>query len=125
MLRRLCLLLLALACAPFLAAPAQASQLIDRNATGVSLKADAYGHAVVSYAVGERVRHVIAWGALNAKPVPAQLGVPQERFKLDYSGGWGFKRDAGWWQRIPDTCSPYDGVPLAYLVTACKAGDGT
>src|SRR3954451_13942252 len=107
------------------AAPAHASQLIDRNATEVSLKADDSGHAVVSYTVDGRQRHVIAWGALNAKPVPGQLGVPQERFKLDYSGGWGFKRDATWWQSMPDTCTPYDGPALAYLVLACKAGDGT
>jgi hypothetical protein len=121
--RRLLLLLtLALLCS---AAPAQASQLVDRNATDVSLEADAAGHAVVSYTVDGRARHVIAWGALNAKPVPDQLGVPQERFHLDYSGGWAFKGDSTAWAQIPDTCSPYDGPPLAYLVTACKAGDGT
>ena len=107
------------------AAPAEASQLIDRNATEVSLKADAFGHAVVSYTVDGRVRHVIAWGALNAKTVPAQLGVPQERFRLDYSGGWGYAHDSNAWQTIPDSCTPYDGPALAYLVTACKAGDGT
>jgi hypothetical protein len=122
--RRLCPILLALACL-LAAVPAQASQLIDRNATDVSLAADAAGHAVVTYTVGGRVRHVIAWGALNAKTVPAQLGVPQERFRLDYSGGWGFARDATWWQRMPNTCEPYDGPALAYLVTACTAGDGT
>jgi hypothetical protein len=124
LIRRNCLLLLALG-ALVCAAPAGASQLIDRNATDVSLKADAIGNAVVSYTVDGRVRHVIAWGAVDARPVPAQLGVRQERFRLDYSGGWGYKRDPSWWERIPDSCSPYDGPALAYLVTACKAGDGT
>lgn len=92
---------------------ANASTIIDRNTTSVTLKVDGEGKAVVSYRVGRRVRHVLAWGAIN----------DQVRFKLDYAGGWGaFGRPV--WKTITG-CLPYDGPPLAWFVTACKAPDGS
>ena len=92
---------------------ATASTIIDRNAKSVTLKVDGNGKAVVSYRVGTRMRHVLAWGAINDQP----------RFKLDYAGGWGaFRRPV--WKTITG-CLPYDGPPLAWLVTACKAPDGS
>lgn len=97
-------LLLALALAP----AASASQIIDRNATGVRLTVDRNGRAVVSYRAGGRTRHVLASGAVNA----------QVRFNLDYSGG------RGAWSSIT-ACPRYDGPPLAWRVAACKAPDGT
>jgi len=92
---------------------ADASTIIDRNATHVTLTVSGSGMAVVSYRVGKRVRHVLAWGAIN----------DQVKFKLDYSGGWGaFRRPV--WKTITE-CLPYDGPKLAWLVTACKAPDGS
>jgi hypothetical protein len=51
---------------------------------------------------------------VNARhPDPA---VPQIRFRFDYSGGRG---------RFVNRCRKYDGPPVAWLVTACKAPDGS
>jgi hypothetical protein len=93
---------------------ARGSELIDRNATRASLKVNASGHALVTYAVRGRVRRVHAWGAINARP-PTH-GTPQVSFRLDYSGR-GFPGGG--------TCLRYDGPPLAWLVRACKAPDGS
>jgi hypothetical protein len=95
------------------AARAGASTIIDRDARAVTLKVDGAGFAVVGYRVGGKVRHVLAWGALN----------DQTRFKLDYAGGSGaFHKPV--WKTITE-CLPYDGPGLAWLVKACKASDGT
>ena len=108
----LCVLSIALLLG-FAASSAHASTIVDRDATNISLQVDGNGFASVSYRVGGRTRHVLAWGAVNA----------QVRFKLDYSGGSKtFKRPV--WKEVRG-CLPYDGPELAWLVTACKAPDGT
>jgi hypothetical protein len=96
-----------------IATPARSSTIIDRNATRVSLKVDGDGRAVVSYRVGGRVRNVLAWGAIN----------DDVRFRLDFTGGRSAFRKPVW--RTVTQCLPYDGPKLAWLVTACKAPDGT
>ena len=98
-----------------LAVPVEASgsMIIDRNAKNISLKVDDRGFAVVSYRASGRTRHVLAWGAIN----------DQVKFKLDYSGGWQtFRRHR--WKEVT-SCVAYDGPPLAWLVKACKAPDGS
>ena len=91
-----------------------------------SLAVNAKGEAVVTYMrSGGKVRHVLAWGAINANaPVdpaveagPVQVGlrrrlgqVPQ-RVVLE--------------ARSRTPARPYDGPELPYLVAACKAPDGT
>ena len=65
---------------------ASASQLIDRNATGLSLQLNASGEALLTYRAAGRLRHVLAWGAVNA--MPPRAGVPQTKLRLDYSGGY-------------------------------------
>jgi hypothetical protein len=69
------------------AGPASASQLIDRNATGVTLQLNARGEALLTYRAGGTSRHVLAWGAINARPSSA--GARQVKLQLDYSGGYG------------------------------------
>jgi hypothetical protein len=103
----------AVAAAAGLAGEAGASELIDRNAARASLSVNGAGHALVAYSRGGSVRRVHAWGAINARP-PTR-GVPQVSFRLDYSGR-GFSGG---------TCLRYDGPPLAWLVRACKAPDGS
>jgi hypothetical protein len=98
-------------------AEANASQLITRNATRVSLAVDASGRALVSYEAGGSVHHVLAWGAINANPPTP--GGRQVAFKLDYSGGLSARR-----QQIT-ACQRYDGPSLHWLVAACKAPDGS
>jgi hypothetical protein len=106
-------LLVAVATAAVGAAEAGASELIDRGAQHASLKVDGRGHALVTYARRGGVRRVHAWGAINARP--PTYGVPQASFRLNYTGK-GFRGG---------TCLPYDGPPLAWLVVACKAPDGS
>jgi len=107
------------------AGAASASQLIDRNAHGVHLEANAKGEALLSYTAAGRQRHVLVWGALNARQ--SAQGGKQVKLQVDYSGGWGkyHHRYASYWKTFKNACGPYDGPPLAFLVTACKAPDGS
>jgi len=103
--------------------PADASQLIDRNATAVKLVVDANGEAMLTYTAGGTVKHLLAWGAVNA--IPPTRSRKQTTFSLDYSGGWGRHHVTNYWERAPWVCLPYDGPPLAWKVSACKAPDGS
>lgn len=91
--RRRCLLCAVFACALFVA-PASASQLIDRNPTGLTLQLNAKGEALLTYHSHGRLKHVLAWGALNA--VSPSTHARQVEFQLDYTGGYGkyFKQNA-------------------------------
>ena len=67
--RRFTVLLLVVVTASLTApAVAGASKLIVRNATHITLKVNAKNRAVVSYRAKGIVRHVLVWGAINAKP---------------------------------------------------------
>ena len=82
---------LALACG--LAAGANASQLIDRNAHDVRLVVNAKGEALITYTAGGKLKHVLAWDAINAiAPTRARA---QVEFKLDYAGRLGQVTHAG------------------------------
>src|SRR5947208_15915006 len=85
---------------------AGAAQLIDRDATGVKIAANAKGEGMLTYRAHGKLRRVLLWGALGAK-VPT-AGGKQEKFKLDYSGGWG-KYHANYWKTFANTCGHYDG----------------
>jgi hypothetical protein len=95
---------------------ASASQLIDRDATGVSLAVSSGGVALITYTAGGRVRHVLAWGAVNARA--PTTGRPQVAFHVDYSGG------GGKWQTLTNTCRPL-GPVVKFQVAACQAADGS
>jgi len=101
--------------------PAGASQLIARDAKGVKLEVDAKGRALLTYRTGERLRHVLAWGAVDA--IQPTQHRKQVAFRVDYSGGWGsFGRDL--WRDFHNVCKPTH-VELTWLVTACRAPDGS
>jgi hypothetical protein len=115
----------ALALAALAAAPAAIASeaLSDRNVTNVRLQVNAKGEALVTYRRADgSPRRVLVWGAVNARP--PREGVPQVRFRHDYAGGWGKYRQLTW-RTFRNACRPYDGPPLPYLVTACKAPDGS
>ena len=115
MLRRLYVLAAAVVvAAAALPAAGHGSELIDRNATGVSLAVDDNGQALLTYRARGRVWRVLAWGAVGARQPSAS--VPQLEFRLDY--GFGSRSFA-------NACRPYDGPALALLVAACKAPDGS
>jgi hypothetical protein len=105
-----------------LATPANASQLVDRNAWAIRLAVNVHGEALVTYRTGRRVRHVLAWGAINARP-PTR-SVRQVKLRLDYAGGWG-KYHRLLWRHFGNTCAPYDGPAIPWAVAACKAADGS
>jgi len=100
---------------------ARASDLLDTNAQQITLKVQGK-RALIEYHASGRDRHVLAWGAINARTPESNL--PQVRFKHDYSGGLKLEHRA-MWKTFKDQCRPYDVPPLAYLVTACKAPDGS
>jgi hypothetical protein len=101
---------------------ASAAQLIDRNATGVQIRANAKGEAMLTYHKGSAVKHVLVWGAINA--LTPREGGHQAKFKLDYSGGWGTKHTV-YWKNFPGSCGRYDGPALPNMVAACKSPDGS
>src|SRR5262245_34855479 len=103
-------------------APATASEIIDRNATGVELAVNGKGEALVTYTDAGKVKHVLVWGAVNA-PKPTTDG-KQVEFQLDYSGGYG-KYKKPYWQSFGSACGNYNGPKLTWFVTACAAPDGS
>jgi hypothetical protein len=100
---------------------AQASDLLDVNAQGVTLKVQG-SRALVEYRAKGRARHVLVWGAVNART--PESGLAQVRFQHDYSGGLKLEHRA-MWKTFKDQCRTYDGPPLRYLVAACQAPDGS
>jgi len=109
-----------------LTSTASASQLIDRNALNVRLSVNKAGIAMLTYSKrGEmkRVYHVLAKGAINARP-PTPNG-KQVEFKLDRAGGWGFFHNAKYWKKFKNVCQPYSGDQLAWFVAACTMPDGS
>ena len=109
-----------------LSAGAGASEpLSDFNASLTSLAVNKKGEALVTYTRADgKVRHLLAWGAVNAN-APTDQAVRQVRFKYDYAGGWGKYRKSRYWASFGESCGTYDGPPLPYLVAACKAPDGS
>ena len=101
---------------------ASAAQLIDRNATGVQIRIDAKGEAMLTYHKAGAVKHVLVWGAVNA--IAPREGAHQQKFKVDYSGGWGTYHKV-LWKGFPGKCGAYDGPALPNVVAACKAADGS
>jgi hypothetical protein len=105
-----------------LPAPAHASQLIARNTTGERLAVSRDGKALITYHAQGRLQRVLAWGAVNA--IPPSEEQRQVAFQTDYSGGWGrFGRPI--WKSFRNTCGPYRGPALPYLLTACTTPDGS
>ena len=103
------------------ASPALASELIARNAKDVRLEVNSAGVAMLTYRANGKTHHVLAWGATNAAPSASPRR--QVAFRLDYSGGWGaFRKPV--WKTFANVCAPAR-PPLAWLVTACRAPDGS
>jgi hypothetical protein len=111
--------IVAVASAP---AAARAAQVIDRNATGVTLEVNTKGEAMLVYHAGGALKHVLVWGAVNA--LTPDKSVPQVKFRVDYSGGWG-KYHTVYWKKFVNQCQPYDGPALPNVVTECKVPDGS
>jgi hypothetical protein len=122
LLKRILALIVAFSAFAALPAAASASEMIDRNAKGARLAVNNKGTALLTYRARGRVQHVLAWGAVNAR-VPTR-GARQVAFRVDYSGGWGSQRRLVW-RNFKNSCGPYQGPQLQYLVAACTAADGS
>ncbi|HJQ74155.1 MAG TPA: hypothetical protein VJ814_04675 [Gaiellaceae bacterium] len=109
--RRTAVLLAPLLVAAFAATPAFGSAIIARNAAHPTLAIDRQGRAHVAYSAAGRSVRLVASGAINAR-TPTR-SAPQVKFRIQY----GVKGSG--------VCRPYDGPPLAWLVKACKAPDGS
>ncbi len=120
--RRLLLILGLAALALAATGTASAAQLIDRNATGVKITANAKGEALLTYTKAGAAKHVLIWGAENAR-VPT-AGGKQVKFSLDYAGGWG-RYHKLYWKTFANTCGQYDGPAIPNMVAACRAADGS
>jgi len=108
---------------PAVVAPtASPSQLIDRNAQGIKLEVNTKGEALLTYSAAGKLKHVLAWGALNA--IAPTRSRAQLAFSLDYAGGWG-KYHADYYKTFKNACRPYDGPALGWFVAGCKAPDGS
>ena len=118
------LLVIALAAcgAVLLAGPANASEIIARNASQISLQVDKNGYALVTFKAQGKEQRVLLWGAVDAK-VPAR-GAAQTTFKKDYSGGWGHFH-AKYWLTMKNACTRYTGPKLPWFVMGCDAPDGS
>ena len=110
MLTRACTLALVLLA---FAGDAAASELIGRDGGRASLQVNGSGQAHVAWSEDGATRHLVAGNAINARP--PRPGLPQVSFQLRY----GARSIAG------AGCGDYDGPPLAWLVVACKAPDGS
>src|SRR5262249_45505190 len=120
---RALVLLPTLAFAALLAAPASASQLVNRDVRNIQLAVNNKGEALVSYrTVRGQKQHVLAWGAVNARQPNRTLR--HQRFKLDYAGGWR-KYHKLYWMTFRNSCGAYDGPAIPWMVTGCKAPDGS
>jgi hypothetical protein len=92
---------------------AAASELIGRDGDRASMQVNGAGQAHVAWSEDGITRHVVAGGAINARP--PRPGIPQVSFQLRY--GARSIDGAG--------CGGYDGPPLPWLLVACKAPDGS
>jgi hypothetical protein len=109
--RRSIVVLALVVVAAFGASSAFGSAIVGRNASRPTLAIGRNGKAHVRYQTGGRLVSLTAWGAINAR-TPSRSR-PQVKFQIRYG-----VRGGG-------VCLPYDGPPLAWLVKACKAPDGS
>jgi hypothetical protein len=105
------------------AGQASASSLITWGASHPRLIVNRHHIARITYVDHAGVlRHVLAWGAINAR-APSQSH-KQVAFRIDYSGGHGSFGN-GYWRRMHNFCRRYTGPPLPHLIFACDDTDGS
>jgi hypothetical protein len=96
-----------------LPALAGAAEIVDRNVGSPGLRVNGRNVALVTYTVRGAPRHVLYWGAVNWA----------DSFKRDYSGGW--KSKMADYKTFGNSCKPYTGPSLAFMIAACDAPDGS
>jgi hypothetical protein len=98
----------------------------DKDLQKPALAVNSKGIALVTYKTkAGATRHVLVWGAINAIPHPTDPPSTQQKFQIDYSGGWKSQKNAKYWQTFKNACKRYDGPELPLATTTCKAPDGS
>ena len=108
----------------FAPASAFASQMIDRNATHVSIAVNSQHRAEVTYRSGGAWHHVLVWGAINAlRAVQGRTSRSSSASTTPAAMAASARR---YWKSIAATtcCGPYTGPPLAWKVVACTTPNG-
>ena len=105
------------------AAPAQASNLIDRDVANAKLVVTPDGAAHLLYSKAGRAKHVVAYDAVNAR-FPAR-GARQVEFEVNYSAGWRTPYHAPDPSKLVNACGRYRGPALPWFLAACTARDGS
>jgi hypothetical protein len=120
-------LLAAIVAVLLLPAAASATAIFgDKDVQNPTLAVNSKGIALVTYKTkAGATRHVLAWGAVNAIPHPTDPPSTQQKFKLDYSGGWKSQKNAKYWRTFKNACKRYDGPQLPFFTAGCKAPDGS
>src|SRR5436305_15259627 len=84
--------------------------VLDLGSAHPTLKVNAKGIALFEYRTsGGVARHILAWGAVNGLAHQVDPPQAQQRFQLDYSGGWKSQKNASYWKTFKNACKPYDG----------------
>jgi hypothetical protein len=96
-----------------LPAVAGAAEIVDRGVAHPGLRVSSGNVALVTYSVRGTQRHVLYWGAVNWAA----------KFSRDYSGGW--KSKVANYKRFSNSCRPYTGPELPFMIAACDAPDGS
>jgi hypothetical protein len=104
---------------------ASASALVAQGGKHVTLKVGAHNRAVLSYSRDGIRRHVLIWGAVNAKVPDAAHPDSQVQFHLDYSGGSASPWGSGYWRKVKNICTPYRGSGLHGALLVCTMPDGS
>ena len=107
-----------------LAAPAAASEIVDRNVKSPTLRVDAQNRAMVSYTDAKgKHRDVLFWNAVNA--IPPTKGKKQIAFRKDYAGGYGaFRKNlskirfCGWIIFWPNSIAPINILNQTLIVNS-------
>ena len=113
-------------CAAWLPSTGLGAIFGDTDVSDPTLKVNARGTALVEYTTTAGLRrHVLVWGAMDGLAHQGGPGSRQQRFELDYSGGWKSRQNPRYWRTLRNACGPYDGPKLPFFVTGCTAPDGS
>ncbi len=116
----------AFVCAAWLPSTGLGAIFGDTDVSDPTLKVNARGTALVEYTTTAGIRrHILVWGAINGLAHQGGPGSRQQRFELDYSGGWKSRQNPRYWRTLRNACGPYDGPKLPFFVTGCTAPDGS
>ena len=88
----------------------------------VKLAVNAKGEALITYTAHGKQKHVLAWGA-STRSRRRGAGRRSRSSSTTRAAGASTTRD--YWKTFGNACGAYDGPPLAWFVTGCKAPDGS